>query len=321
MRRVGGLYPTLCRFDHLLASFVAARRGTGWNGETQAFFVHLEPELLRLTRELRAGSYHPGPYRYFSIRDPKPRTISVAPFRDRVVHHALVSVLEPVFEPTFIFDSYATRKGKGTHRAILRAQRFARRWPWYLKLDIRHFFETVRHERLLALIARKVKDPRVLELTATLIGNSREPGIGLPIGNLTSQFFANVYLNPLDHLVKDRWRVPAYLRYMDDFVLFADEKAALADLLPKIETFLRYELDLELKHRACWLNRVTHGLSFLGMRIFPVHIRLRGENRRRSLRRVEEAIRAWEAGYDDDERLARRLASLQGHLRYFDTRW
>ena len=317
MKRTGHLFSQVTGFSNLLAAAKRARQGCGWGPESARFFFHLEPELLRLRRELQSGVHHPGPYRFFEVRDPKQRTIAVAPFRDRVVHHAVVAVLEPIFERCFIFDSHATRKGKGTHAAIGRAQFFLRRWPWYLKMDVEKYFASVDHDILLALLARKIKDRRLLNLLERIIRNADGRGIGLPIGNLTSQFLANVYLDPFDHLLKDRWRIPGYVRYMDDWVIFSDGPGPLRALIPSIEEFLWQRLRLRLKPDGTWLNQARHGLGFLGVRIHPNHIRQRRENRTRSLRRINERMTAWDRREIDDQGLSHSLDSIVGHLRHF----
>ena len=315
MKRVGNLFEQVVSFENLLRAAGKARQGCRPSEETLRFFYHLEPELLRIREELEGGGYAPGPYRTFTVHDPKKRTIAEAPFRDRVVHHALVGVLEPVYERTFIFDSYATRKGKGTHGAVRRAQRFMRSRPWYLKADVDHYFEAVDHEILLSILARKLKDPKLLGLLERIIRSTEVPGKGLPIGNLTSQFLANVYLDPLDHAIKDRWGVKGYLRYMDDMVLFGVSSKALLDLRLRLEAFVADRLALRLKERATWINRSSHGLSFLGMRVFRNMVRLRPANRRRSLARMEERTEAWRRGRIDDEALSQSLQSIAAHLR------
>ncbi|MBN1423934.1 group II intron reverse transcriptase domain-containing protein, partial [Candidatus Fermentibacteria bacterium] len=265
-------------------------------------------------------AYVPGAHRYFTIRDPKEREIAVAPFRDRVVHHAVVATIEPWFERAFISDSYACRKGKGVHAAIRRAQVFLRRHRWYVKTDVEKYFERVDHEALLGILRRKLKDRRILGLLETIIRNTREPGRGLPIGNLTSQFLANVYLDPLDHFIKERLRIRAYVRYMDDLVVFDDDPARLESLVREIEGFLHGELRLSLKPGSTWRNTRAHGLSFLGVRVFPGLLRVRGENRRRCLRRMRNVVGAWRTGDLSEEAMEQSLCSSAGHLRYFDRR-
>lgn len=317
MKRIGNLFEQVASFQHLYHSFRLAKRGCGNTPEICRFFFDLEPELLRLQTELQHGSYQPGAYRYFTICDPKERVIAVAPFRDRVVHHAVVGALTPIYERVFIYDSYATRPAKGTHAAIRRAQRFLRKWRLYLKTDVEKYFESVDHEILLDILTRKIKDRQLLDLLERIIRNSSTPGKGLPIGNLTSQFLANVYLDPLDHFIKETLRVKGYLRYMDDMVAFGNEKPLLRQQRTAITQFLDERLKLRIKENATFLNPSAQGLRFLGMRIFPGMIRVKRENRRRSLRKLKQTEEAWQRGEIDEDAMQQRMTSISGHLRYF----
>jgi len=235
MKRAVNLWPALCSFENLHSAAYQVLRGKRGQVRAGDFFQDLEGELFHLRDALSSGTWRPGPYRTFWISEPKPRLISAAPLRDRVVHHALVNVIEPVFERRFVHHSYACRRGKGTHKALGQFARWGRSSRYILKMDIRKFFPSMDHEILKARIARVIRDPDVLRLSERIIDGSNEqewvqdyfPGDdlfsplrrrhGIPIGNLTSQFFANVYLNDLDHFVKERLRVRRYLRYVDDF--------------------------------------------------------------------------------------------------------
>lgn len=317
MKRHNHLIGHFASFANLLAAAKKARSGTSHKRETQRFAFHLEPELFRLQEELLSGAYQPQPYRYFQIHDPKERTISVASFRDRVVHHALVNVLEPIYERSFIHDSYATRKDKGTHRAIARAQCFLKKTGWFWKTDIDKYFDSICHDRLLALLERKIKDKRLLEVAARIIHNSSGEGRGLPIGNLTSQFFANVYLNGFDHFVKEQLRQPYYLRYMDDFVIFNENKTALKTLRQPVEAYLHDALGLRLKASATFLNSSANGLTFLGRRIFPGTVRLAHPNGRRMLRRMALKQRDFENGKISEEQFLQSMNSYWAQLEPF----
>ncbi len=317
MKRLGKLFPQLISFKNLWLAFQKAQKGSRVNGETQRFFFHLEEELLALQGQLQDGSYEPSPYRYFKIYDPKERTIAVAPFRDRVVHHALVNILEPIYDPAFIYHSYATRKGKGTHRAIWEAQAMLRKHAWFFKADIQKFFETVDQKILLDLIRRKIKDRGVLALCDKIVDNGGEEGQGLPIGNLTSQFFANVYLNPLDHFVKHSLGAKGYIRYMDDFVLFHSRQEALKAWHKEIKQYLGEHLHLILNDKACVMNHYEHGLGFLGRRIYRSYIRIKPENLRRLTRRLRNRWRAWQAGECGEEAWMATLNSYWAYLAYF----
>ncbi|MBN1426022.1 group II intron reverse transcriptase domain-containing protein, partial [Candidatus Fermentibacteria bacterium] len=197
MRRCNGLFERVIDFGSLKAAFRRAFQGSGRSYEACRFNFRLEKELLQLGAELASGTYYPAPHRYFAVRDPKEREIAVAPFRDRVVHHAVVAAMEPVFEPSFIYDSYACRVGKGTHAAVRRAQRFLRCAGWFLKGDVEKFFESVDHEILLELVARKIKDSPFLDLVERIVRNTRTQGRGLPIGNLT----------PSSPLIERKWAI------------------------------------------------------------------------------------------------------------------
>lgn len=315
-RRIGNLFGKVASFENLNLAAGKAMRGCGRTGETCRFFFHLERELCTLQAELESESYQPGQYRYFTVHDPKERQIAVAPFRDRVVHHAIVNVLDPIYERVFIHDSYATRKNKGTHKAIIQAQSFLRRWGGYYKADVRQYFANVHHGVLMAILERKIKDGRLLDLLERIVLNI-DADKGLPIGNLPSQFLANVYLDPFDHFLKDRLGVKGYIRYMDDFVIFDDDPHALDSLMREAAGYLAEELHLSLRPKCTYRNRAVHGLSFLGMRIHRSMLRVRPENRRRSLRRVHRRIAEWRHGRIGEELLVASLVSIEGHLHHF----
>ncbi|MFN0213178.1 MAG: reverse transcriptase domain-containing protein [Saprospiraceae bacterium] len=325
MQRIGNLYPQFCSFENLLLAYRKARRGTRSNLETAAFFHQMEPELLALQAELASGVWQPQPYRYFEIYDPKQRTISVAAFRDRVVHHALVNVLEPIFERRFIFDSYATRKGKGVHAAVARAQHFLRSNGWFFKTDVEKYFDSIDHGILLGLLQRKIKDRQLLEVCEKIVrnGGAVRQGLGLPIGNLTSQFFANVYLDPLDHFVADGgaggFGSLAYLRYMDDFVIFSENKEHLKCWRPSIEIFLAERLALQLKPSATFLNSRENGLSFLGRRIFPATVRLHPQHLRRITSRLARREKSFLVGEITEETFVQSSDSYWAMLAFHPT--
>jgi retron-type reverse transcriptase len=262
--------------------------------------------------------------------------ISAAPFRDRVVHHALCNVLEPVFEPSFIHDTYACRIGRGTHAALDRASSYARRYRYVLKGDIRKFFPSIDHAILKELIARKVKDPHVLWLVRVLIDGSNEqepvldwfPGDdlftplerrrGLPLGNQTSQFFANVYLSPFDHFLKDRRAVPGYVRYCDDFLVFSNDKSHLHRMREDAQEQLG-KLRLSAHDRKCQIAPTASGIRFLGCRIFPTHRVLLKENVRRVLRRIKRFTRAYAEGKMTTSDIASSLRGWIAHAGHADT--
>jgi retron-type reverse transcriptase len=336
MKRIGRLWERLTSFPHLLRSFVKAARGKRNTANVAQFYFNLENELLRLQDELRNGSYQPGPYRTFLICEPKERMISAAPFRDRVIHHALCGVLEPIFEKVFIPDSFASRPGKGTHAAVRRFTHFAKRHRFVLKCDVSKYFPSIDHQVLKERLGRKIKDPDVLKLAFQIIDHSnpqesvqnwfpgdnlfspQERRRGLPLGNQTSQFFANVFLDPFDHWAKEVLRAPGYVRYVDDFLIFSDEK----DWLRQAKENCRDRLEglrLALHPTKSVISRVQDGTRFLGYRVFPTHRLLPRAN----VARIRRRIRAWEKAYSKGEmewpEIVRRWAGWFGHAAQADT--
>lgn len=322
MKRYGYLFEQIATFDNLLLAAKKALRDKKDRLPVAEFYFHLETELLQLEEELRTNTYVPCTYRTFMVYEPKPRKICAADIRDRVLHHALCDVLEPIFEAFSISDSYACRKDKGTHRALRRAQRFSRNYRYFLKLDVRHFFETVDHQRLKELLARKFKDRRLLDLLAQIIDHplpEGQPGKGLPIGNLTSQHFANFYLGYADHFIKDELGVRSYLRYMDDMLVFGDDKEELHWILAAVRRFLTEYLLLELKEEAVVLAPVSQGISFLGFRLFPGLIRLQRSGWTRFRRRLRERECAYREGALDECGLVQSAQSLLGYIQHANT--
>jgi retron-type reverse transcriptase len=322
MKRHSGLFKQIIRFDNLLLAARKAALGKRDRPLVARFEFHLEQELFDLQEELRQGDYQPGPFFSFEIYDPKRRHICAAPFRDRVLHHAVCNVLEPHFDRRLIFDTYACRPVKGTHAAIARAQRFARRYPYFLKCDIQKYFQSIDHGVLRGMMARIFKDAELLALLGRIIEHAppdAESGKGVPIGNLTSQHFANQYLGALDHYLKDRLRIKGYLRYMDDLLLFAEQKQTLHLWMADIRVFLQENLRLQLKEQATLLAPVSEGLPFLGFRIYPGVIRLNPRNLRRFRRQVRGLERAYHSGRLGMEEMSPSIASLFAHVAHADT--
>lgn len=218
MRRVGNLYERIADPENLRLAFWKACRGRRDRAEVRQYAAHLDENLAHLRQDLLREAVAVGRYRFFTVRDPKDRLICAASFPERVLHHAVMNLCEPVLERYAIPDSFACRKGKGLHSAVRRAQFFSRRFPWYLKVDVKRYFDSVDHATLLALLERRFKDPRLLRLFGALLGTyETAPGKGLPIGNLISQHCANLYLGPLDHWVKETLRVRGYVRYAGEW--------------------------------------------------------------------------------------------------------
>ena len=336
MKRAGNLWPQLTSWENLLEAAHAAARGKRKRPDVALFLRDLEPNLCALQRELVQGGYRPGPYKAFWIRDPKPRQISAASFRDRVVHHALTRVLEPIFEPRFTAKSFASRKGFGQHKALELARAACRRYTYVLKCDIRKYFPSLDHVILKELLGRAIKCRPTLDLAARIIdgSNPQEASIayypgddlftpherrhGLPIGNQTSQFFSNVYLNSLDHFVLRELRPAVYLRYVDDFVLFDDDRSRLRHMHSAIADFLA-ELRLSLHEGKSRTYRCADGLTFLGWRLFPGTTRLKRASVIRMRRRLSEMARRYHEGATTFEHIRMRVHSWLGHASFGNT--
>ncbi|MCA9707835.1 MAG: group II intron reverse transcriptase domain-containing protein, partial [Myxococcales bacterium] len=258
--------------------------------------------------------------------DPKRRTISVAPFRDRVVHHAVIDVLEPVLDRRMVHPSFACRRGKGTHAALDHVQALARRHRWFLKMDVAQYFASVPHQVALAAVARIIKDRAVLRLLRRIVEAGGSPGVpghgpgrGLPIGNLTSQWLANLVLVPLDRHVVEGMRMPGYARYLDDVVLLHDDPARLHAARGEVEAVLA-RLGLRAKPGATMLARTRDGLPFLGFSVFPAVRRVRPANRRRVVARWKQRLWQWRRGDLGEEALADTVRSMMAHLEHGTTR-
>jgi RNA-directed DNA polymerase len=310
MKRMNHLYDQIYRFEHLYAAAKFARRGASRFGDSLLRFCHeLEHNLIVLADELKIQSYRPGPFYHFRIRDPKPRVISAAPFRDRVVHHALCALMQPRLEAYAIDDAYACRINKGQSAAMARCKEFMSRFAYVAKIDVHHFFETADHQVLNRQLRRLFKDQRLLGLAATLIEHGGTNGQGLPIGNLTSQHFAHLYLGGLDHYLKDELGLPGYVRYMDDCLLFDHCKARLRQRVMAAEAYVETHLKLRLRPDAERFSATSHGIPFLGFRVFPGLIRFDRARRRRALRKMKMLNRHGEARYGQDG-TSKRMQSL-----------
>lgn len=333
------LYDQIYSFEHLLAAYRRARRGKRRRPDVAAFEFRYEDELLHLRDELRDGTYTPGSYRrFYAVENGKRRVISAAPFRDRVVHHALCALIEPIWEARFIHDSYASRPGKGTHAAIKRAQHFARGHKYALQLDVREFFPSIDHAILRTHLARHIADERLLNLIDRILaGGANElheaytpvlfPGDdlfaitrprGLPIGNQTSQFWANVYLHALDLFIKQELHCRAYVRYCDDLLLFADDKATLHHWREQALAFAA-TLRLTLHEGRAQVVPVGTGLPFLGWHVFPYRLRLKRRNVLAFAQRFRRLRTAYAANRCTSAEIKQRLQGWLGHARQGNT--
>ena len=273
MRRANGLFSRIASLDNLRLAFLTARRGKQQAPDVREFSFRIDTALQEMRRGLLAGDYPLGRYRQFVIHDPKERLITAPCFPERVLHHAIMNVCEPVFERALVFDTFACRQGKGHLAALERARGFSRRCSWFLQLDVRKYFDSIPHDRLMTRLTRLFRERALLELFARILATGSVGKTGLPIGSLMSQHFANQYLAPFDRFVKEDLCVPGFVRYMDDSVLWSDSKPLLRSALARSEAFLRNELALTLKPAAP-LNRTALGMTFLGARVYPDHSEL-----------------------------------------------
>jgi len=323
MKSYGQLWERVTSPENLAAALGRVMKGRGGNRNVMAFAARREEELAALREELLSGAWRPGPYGQFRVTDPKPRTISCAPVRDRVVHHALCGVVAPILERGFTEDCYACRAGKGTHRAAARARELVRRHGWTCKLDIRRYFDSVPHDRLLELLLPMFREKEIRRMIEVIVRHP-VPGLpdgrGLPIGNLTSQWFANFYLSGLDHYAKEGLGAPGYIRYMDDIVLFADGKAEIWRLHDGVCEWVERERGLEIKGERTVTAPVSEGLAFLGLRIFPGGWRFQRTRLLRTRRKFRLRERQWLAGEIDDVQLAMCAAAAEGGVRWYGFR-
>jgi RNA-directed DNA polymerase len=343
MKTHKNLWERFISFENLYLASQKAKNRKRYKPAALEFNYELEANLHNLQSELAAGSYLPGEYRYFKIYEPKERDIYAAPYRDRVVHHAIVNIIEPLWERSFFFHSYACRVDKGMHRAIDVCQNYLRRNDYVLKCDIKKYFPSIDHEILKTILRSKIKDERFIGLIELMIDSAPEmespfviyPGDdlitlmerkkGIPIGNLTSQFFANLYLNELDSWMKHQKKASFFIRYMDDFLVFHNSKHYLSGLKSELHEFLP-SLRLSLNIKKSQIFPAKNGVAFLGFHIQRNKRRLRKENIRRFVRRmkshqtlyaddmmtlkeVQQSLHAWvgHAGHGDTKKLIGKL--------------
>lgn len=332
------LWDKLVSLDNLFLAFRKASCGKRAKACVTHYEFNLEENLFDLRDALVEGTYQHGIYQNFYIHDPKQRLISAANFHDRVVHHALVNVLEPIYEKRFIHDSYANRLGKGTHRALDRCSQFLRCYPYYLQLDIRQYFPSIDHQILLQLLMRKIDDPKVMALCALILKSGEKilnteyemtwfngdtllsacRPRGLPIGNMTSQFWANVYLDPLDQFIKRKLKCKAYIRYVDDMLLYSEAKASLHKWRNEIIDYLAY-LRLSVHAQSAQVSPSWHGVTFLGFRLFPSYRRLKREKVLLAKKHLSTSLHELRIGLISAQTFKARLQGWINHAQYGDT--
>lgn len=322
------LFERVISLENLYRAWEKFRRGKMNNFDVLSFARGLEDNIFSLHESLLKRIYRHGRYEHFFVHDPKRRYISKATVRDRIAHQAIVQIIEPLFEPSFIFDSYSSRKDKGTHTAVHRLERFFRqatanyRFAVYaLKCDIRRFFDSVRHDILLNIIKRKITNEDIIwliqEILQSYCANST-PGHGLPLGNATSQLFANVYLDGLEHFVKEKFGMRWYMRFCDDFIILHKDPTILDGLLHQIQKYLVEERGLELHPNKVSIRKLSYGIDFVGQVLRPYYRTLRLKTKKRIFCAMLGHIEVYQKGEISDESFRRSIQSYAGLLTHGD---
>lgn len=343
MQSIKNIYEKIYDFENLHKAWEEARKGKRYRDDVLIFNANYEEHLIDIQNQLIYGTYEVGKYHTFYVYEPKKRLIMSLPFKDRIVQWAVYRQLFPIYEKSFIHDSYACRRGKGTHKAADRLQYWLRqteRKPeryYYLKMDISKYFYRVDHEILLQILKRRIKDERLLDLLEKIINcestkfglplgkepdeveiEDRLSNKGMPIGNLTSQMFANIYLNEVDQYAKHELGLHYYIRYMDDIIILHPDKKYLAQVKELIRVFLDENLRLNLNQKTA-IRPCSMGIDFVGYRIWATHRRLKKKTAVKIKRNLKRQIERVRAGEESRERLMRSVASYRGILSHCDS--
>ncbi|MBQ6024521.1 MAG: RNA-dependent DNA polymerase [Lachnospiraceae bacterium] len=335
----------ICSYQSLVKAHENARKGKRYRPEVLGFTARLEDYLIEIQEKMIDGTYELGPYRKKWIIIPKKRLVMALPYMDRIVQWSIYQYINPIFDKLMIEDSYACREGKGSHKASHKLQYWMRKvrrktggeW-YYLKLDISKFFYRVNHEILIRILEKRIKDTEFMNFLKNIINSRVEPfglppgkspqevpqeewlyDVGMPIGNLTSQLFANIYLNELDQYCKHKLKIHYYIRYMDDIVILGSSKEELKGLLEDIRRYLNEELRLDLNKKTC-IRPIRCGVEFVGLKITAQRIRLRKSTTKRIKKEVKGICERYADGRMGEGAFKRRAASISGLLSHADTR-
>lgn len=343
MKTIKNMFPQIYDFENLYQAWESARKGKRYREEVMRFTNNLESNLIDIQNHIIYGTYRVGKYRPFYVFEPKKRLVMALPFRDRIVQWAIYRQLFPILEKQFIDDSYACRKGKGVHAAANKLQYWLRkteRQPeryFYLKMDISKYFYRVSHRVLIDILRRKIDDEKLVDLLTTIIEceetrfglpvgfdpDAVDPEdwldeVGMPIGNLTSQMFANLYLNELDQYAKHTLQVRHYIRYMDDIIILHSDKKYLAEIKEKIEAFLNDELCLMLNKKTT-IRPCSMGIDFVGFRMWATHRKLKKKTAKKIVARVGFLSSALKSGEITEETFKRSASSYRGIIKHFNS--
>lgn len=318
MKRIGNLYGKIIAKENLEIAYGKARRGKTWQDSIKRIDAKKEEYLEQLHQILKKKEFRTSEYKQKMIYEPKLRTIYILPFYpDRIVQHAIMNILEPIWDNRLIHDTYACRLNKGQHKGSRRCMEFVKRNKYCLKCDISKFYPSINHEKLFQIIAKKIKCPDTLAVLEEIIKSI--PGeANVPIGNYLSQWFGNIYLNELDQLVKHQYKVKDYVRYCDDFLLFSDDKIFLRKMKGELTKYVNQEL--KMKMSKCELFPTAQGVDFLGYRHFPQgYILLRKTTAKRVKRRIEALPWKVKRGLIDEQAAISVIASTRGWLQWANT--
>jgi len=325
MKKHKKLFDEICSFQNLYLAYLKARKAKRYKFYVLKFDFYLEENLLNLQKDLLSLTYQPKPYRQFTVCDSKKRLIKAPAFSDRIIHHALCNIIDPIFDKSFIFDSYACRKNKGTRKAVKRLEKFIKSSQTHLrenksnariyclKCDISKYFENINHDFLFNFVSKKIKDKKTLWLVRRIIESNPQ---GVPIGNLTSQLFANIYLNELDKFIKHCLKIKYYLRYMDDFLILENDKQKLNQAKEQIGVFLKEKLKLELNPKKVRIFPIEQGIDFLGYRVFDTYRILRKNTVKRFIKRTKYYQKKSNKGLLSFEKLDHTLQSWLNYARW-----
>jgi len=320
LKRIGNLYSKIYDYENIYKAYLDARKSKRYRNEVLKFTSNLEENLITIQNELIWKSYTPRTSRQFYVIEPKKRLITAPAFYDRVVHHALHNIIESVFDRSFIYHNYACRHGKGTHAAVDYFQKSLQKIQnkhdkvYCLKIDVAQYFPSINHDILFGLIKRKIKDTNVLWLIKTIVDSSpTNPGLG--IGALTSQLFANVYLNHLDHYAKEVLQVKNYVRYMDDVVILHPDKKYLHGIRKDIESFLWSDLRLKTNGKT-QVIATNRGVTFLGYRVWSTHRLLKGQSKRRIKRKLRLFMKLYSKRKIQLDEIRASIHSWLGHVKH-----
>lgn len=337
-KQIKNVYKNLCTYENLYEAYLQARKGKRYRDEILEFSFNVEEYLMEISEELKSTTYEVGGYREFYVYEPKQRLIMALPFKDRVIQWGVYQLLNPIFDRTYIYDSYGCRNGKGTLRAVQRLHYWLKQVGkkdkpfYYLKLDVSKYYYRVDHEVLINILRRKIKDEEMLQLLTTIItyegtlfglklnGDINNPedkitGKGIPIGNLTSQMFANLYLNELDQYCKRTLGIHYYVRYMDDIIILSDDKAKLHEYKNLIQTYLEEKLKLNLNNKTA-LRPITLGIEFVGYRLWPTHIKIRKSTSMKMKKRLKYVKKQYESDLIPLDKVNATVQSYMGILKH-----